>query len=109
LKLVDRSGSSSWRWLQNVQGSWDPRIQPLGLGLALTESFLGRKGACRVHGGGFGGTLQTWVPIDLFDSYRGYMEGLLGPGCVTRLRTRREGAGEIKAGNRRVAPGSGKR
>lgn len=95
LKLVGRSGSSSWRYLQNVLPR-DPRNQDLALALALTESFLGKRGACRVHGGGFAGTLQAFVPLDGFKDYRAFMESVLGPGCVTRIRIREEGAGEIR-------------
>lgn len=96
LKLADRSGSSSWRYLQNVQAPGDPRSQALALALALTEFSLRKRGACRVHGGGFEGTIQAFVPLDGFKEYREIMEHVLGPGCVTRLRIREEGAGEIR-------------
>ena len=95
LKLVNRSGSSSWRYLQNVIPPGEPRYQPLAFALALTESFLGKRGACRVHGGGFAGTLQAYIPLDLFKEYREYMERILGLGCVTRLRLRDAGACEV--------------
>jgi galactokinase len=100
LKLVKRSGFSSWRYLQNVTVPGNSRHQDMALALALTESFLGKRGACRVHGGGFAGTLQAYVPLDAFKAYKEYMERLLGAGCVTRLRIRNEGACEVKAGDR---------
>ncbi len=96
LKLAGRSGASSWRYLQNVLAPGDARDQGLALALALTETFLGKRGACRVHGGGFAGTLQAYVPLDGFKEYKNFMERVLGPGCVTRLRLREEGAGEVK-------------
>lgn len=96
LKLTRGSGISSWRYLQNVVAPGDPRNQSLALSLALTETFLGKRGACRVHGGGFEGTLLAWVPSDGFKEYREFMERILGPGSVTRLRIREEGAGEIR-------------
>ncbi len=96
LKLTRRSGISSWMYLQNVVSPGDPRNQALALALALTQTFLGKRGACRVHGGGFEGTLLAWVPQDGFKEYRALMERILGPGCVTRLRIREEGAGELR-------------
>jgi len=96
LKLASRSGASSWRYLQNVLAPGDARDQGLALALALTETFLGKRGACRVHGGGFAGTLQAYVPLDGFREYKNFMERTLGPGCVTRLRLREEGAGEVR-------------
>lgn len=95
LKLAGRSGSSSWRYLQNVLAPGDPRNQGLALALALSEFLLGKRGACRVHGGGFEGTLLAFIPLDGFKEYRETMDRVLGPGCVTRLRLREEGAGEI--------------
>ncbi len=97
LKLVRKSGLSSWRLLQNISPPGDPRRQSLALALALTESFLGKRGACRVHGGGFAGTMQAYVPLERLKGYREYMERLFGPGCVVPLRVRNEGACEVKA------------
>ncbi|MEW5817447.1 MAG: galactokinase family protein, partial [Spirochaetota bacterium] len=59
LKLVRASGDSSWKLLQNSNSPRNPREQGLSLALALTEIFLNGKGACRVHGGGFAGTIQV--------------------------------------------------
>lgn len=95
IKLVKRSGSSSWRYLQNVLTPGDTRTQSLGLALALTESFLGKRGACRVHGGGFGGTMQAYIPLDALKSYKEYMGRCFGRNCVTRLRIRAGGACEV--------------
>jgi galactokinase len=97
LKLVRRSGLSSWRFLQNVTSSGSAKRQEMALALALTESFLGKRGACRVHGGGFAGALQAYVPEDAFKDYREHMERFFGSGCVTRLRVRAEGACEVEA------------
>jgi galactokinase len=62
--------------------------------LALTRKFLAGKGACRVHGGGFAGTIQAYVPLKLADDYAKTMEAVFGPGSVYRLSVRPERAGE---------------
>ncbi|MCG2715343.1 MAG: hypothetical protein L6422_03495, partial [Candidatus Marinimicrobia bacterium] len=65
LGLVNESGNSSCKWLQNCFTIKNPSEQGITLALALTENYLknsGRKGACRVHGGGFAGTVQVFIP-----------------------------------------------
>ncbi len=91
LAAVRESGSSSWRLLQNC---WSPRAasEPIPLALALSERFLSGDGACRVHGGGFAGTIQTYVPTGRSEEYRALMEGAFGAGSVTGLRVRNEGS-----------------
>ncbi|MGI5174535.1 galactokinase [Treponema sp. OMZ 840] len=80
LKLVGESGASSWKYLQNICVSGKPAEQPIALCLALTERFLNEKGcggACRVHGGGFAGVIQVFMPKPLSAAYRSYMEKAL--------------------------------
>ena len=78
LALVKESGRSSYMKLQNVYSSQNVTEQGLSLALALTEHILGDHGAWRVHGGGFGGTIQAFVPMDLLDTYRKHMEFVFG-------------------------------
>lgn len=92
LGYVRESGMSSWRFLQNVIPSgWDRR-QELAFALALVEKLLDGRGACRVHGGGFAGTIQAFVPTDMLDSFQICVERVLGEGSCHVLSVRREGA-----------------
>ncbi|MDR3167055.1 MAG: galactokinase [Treponema sp.] len=108
LELVNESGHSSWELLQNIYSPQNVREQGIGLALALTRDFLrssGTKpasqdytptrGACRVHGGGFAGTIQAYIPRDLLDPYRILMEGIFGPRAVTELKIRAIGGAEL--------------
>lgn len=92
LDLVARSGDSSWRLLQNVSTGREPASQGLALAIVLSERFLGKDGAARVHGGGFAGTMQAWVRERRAEAYRRYMEGWFGPGSVVELDIRDTGA-----------------
>ena len=67
------------------------RHQELALSLALSARLLRGRGACRVHGGGFAGTIQAFVPLDLLDSFRSGMEAVLGQGSCQVLSIRPEG------------------
>ncbi|MDR2807654.1 MAG: galactokinase [Spirochaetaceae bacterium] len=99
LALVNESGDSSWELLQNVYSLSQPSSkQSIGLALALTKQFLGKSaaGACRVHGGGFAGTIQTYLPSDQAPAYREYMDALFGAGAVTELKIRRHGVVELQ-------------
>lgn len=88
LELVRQSGLSSFRWLQNIFAPQDPTCQPVSLALLASEHLLQGKGACRVHGGGFAGTIQAFVPEELLCSYVKEMEELFGPGSCHRLAIR---------------------
>jgi galactokinase len=98
LKLVSVSGDSSWRLLQNCFRTSIPQMQGISLALTLTERFLDGSGACRVHGGGFEGTIQAYVPRAQFDGYRQMMERIFGPGSVMALRIRRPGVSRLRPG-----------
>ena len=98
LKLVSASGNSSWQLLQNCSRTSTPHMQGILLALTLTERFLKGKGACRVHGGGFEGTIQAYVPAAQFDHYREFMEGVFGPGSVQALKIRRAGVSRLRPG-----------
>ena len=88
LTLINESGNSSFKYLQNVYSNRFPDEQGLSLALALTEKFLGGKGACRVHGGGFAGTIQAFVPKDILDEYKNMIESVFGEGNCYILNIR---------------------
>ena len=96
LALVRQSGDSSYRYLQNVYTTKNVAEQGLSLALCLTESYLtdhvGDRCAWRVHGGGFAGTIQAFVPREAADGYARFMEGVFGAGSVHVLQIRPEGA-----------------
>jgi galactokinase len=96
LDLVNQSGDSSWEFLQNIYSPKNPENQGVSLGLALTRDFLSGPGACRVHGGGFAGTIQAYIPLDALSAYRSRMEACFGSGSVTVLRIRPVGAAELE-------------
>ncbi len=96
LKLVNASGQSSYDYLQNLYSNSNVCEQGLPLGIALTKQFLGDKGACRVHGGGFAGTIQCYVPVDLVADYKVYIEKVFGSGSCHVLSVRPVGGYEIK-------------
>jgi galactokinase len=88
LALVAKSGQSSFNFLQNLYSPSIAHEQGLPLALAITEQFLEGSGACRVHGGGFAGTIQTYVPTDRSDAYTACMERVFTAGSVTKLAVR---------------------
>ncbi len=96
LTLVRESGLSSWRYLQNVSPVGSDREQPMALTLALCEGLLAGKGACRVHGGGFAGTAQAYVPLEQAEDFRAKVEAVLGQGACQRRRVRAVGAAELR-------------
>ncbi len=87
LVLVEQSGLSSALHLQNTWSIHDPAQQAVPLALAEAESLLDR-GAVRVHGGGFAGTIQAWVPNEELTGFKAGMEALLGEGSCHVLRIR---------------------
>ena len=96
LREVDASGRSSAELLQNLWPGRDAREQPLALALALARGVLGGAGACRVHGGGFGGTMLAFVPEGLYGEFSRRMEAVFGPGSCLALSVRSAGAGVIE-------------
>lgn len=88
LACVKDSGLSSWRCLQNVIPAGYTRNQEVALALILAERLLGGRGACRVHGGGFAGTIQAYVPMDILDNFKNEMERVLGEGSCHVLSIR---------------------
>ena len=91
LALVTESGSSSFRYLQNIYSPASASEQGIALAYAMTESFLDScacNGAFRVQGGGFAGTLEAYIPIERTADYFSHMEKLFGQGCCTVLAIR---------------------
>jgi len=80
LALVRESGRSSFMYLQNVFLAGDPAREPVAAALLMSERLLAGRGASRVHGGGFAGTIQAWVPLGLLPRYRAGMDAVFGPG-----------------------------
>ena len=79
LRATRLSGASSAQYLQNVSCMGRPN-QPAMVALALCDALLGIEGACRIHGGGFGGTVQAFVPFDAADAFRRSIDAHLGEG-----------------------------
>ena len=95
LRLVNESGRSSFMYLQNVYSSSDVRHQALSVALATAERVLGSRGAFRVHGGGFAGTIQAFVPDGLLEKFTSAMEDVFGTNSVIALSVREAGSIEI--------------
>ena len=91
LKLETESGRSSWMCLQNVIPTGNVSAQAVAVTLALCEHFLQGRGAYRVHGGGFAGTVQAFVPMDMLDEFRTQMDNMLGEGACHVLSIRPQG------------------
>ena len=96
LARVKQSGYSSYMYLQNVIPAGYKAHQEVGVALALCEHFLGGRGAYRVHGGGFAGTVQAFVPFDILDAFVAGMDGALGEGACHVLSIRPEGGVEME-------------
>ena len=88
LALVKESGRSSWELLQNITPAGAVGEQAMAVALAVAERALKGRGACRVHGGGFAGTIQAFVPLDILDAFRAETEGALGAGSCHVLSLR---------------------
>ena len=91
LQLVSESGRSSWMYLQNVIPTGSTARQELAFALLLCGKLLGGRGAFRVHGGGFAGTVQAFVPEDMLAGFRAGIDSVLGAGSCHVLSIRREG------------------
>ena len=96
LKLVKESGYSSYMYLQNVIPAGYKAHQDVALALAMCEHFLAGKGAYRVHGGGFAGTVQAFVPFEILDAFCAGVDGVLGAGACHVLSIRPQGGVEME-------------
>lgn len=91
---VNRSGDSSWKLLQNVYARASE--EQMAMGIELSRRFLAGEGAQRVHGGGFAGTIQAYVPMERLTDYVAVIESAFGKGSCTPLMVRPEGAVMMK-------------
>ncbi|MDR2865607.1 MAG: galactokinase [Spirochaetaceae bacterium] len=94
LSLVAESGASSFELLQNCYALKNPCEQGIPLALALTKKFS-TETVCRVHGGGFAGTIQVYLPLEAITAYKKYIEKVFGSGAVTILKIRSIGTKEL--------------
>lgn len=94
LNLIKKSGYSSWMHLQNVIPAGYKDHQDVAVSLALAEHLLQGRGAFRVHGGGFAGTIQAFVPFDLLEEFRSGIDAVLGEGACHVLSIRPQGGVE---------------
>ena len=93
LEVILSSGNSSFKYLQNVYTNQKPDEQGLSLALCLADGYLeGKESACRVHGGGFAGTIQAFVKKEHLDGYVVLMDSVFGKGAAMPLDIRPLGA-----------------
>ena len=97
LRLTKESGFSSWMYLQNVIPAGYVKQQAMAVALGLCEHYLMGRGAYRVHGGGFAGTVQAFVPNDILDSFVKGIDAALGEGACHVLSIRPQGGVEMEA------------
>ncbi|MBO8130025.1 MAG: galactokinase [Candidatus Marinimicrobia bacterium] len=93
LELINQSGNSSFKYLQNCYLDYKPEEQPISIALCLTEAFLNRigVGACRIHGGGFAGTIQVYIPIEAVKEYKNFIGKCFGNYSVIPIEIRKDG------------------
>jgi galactokinase len=96
-RLVRESGDSSANLLQNLYSCRKPAEQGIPLAIMMSRRYLGESGAVRVHGGGFAGTIQAFVPSDRAEGYADEMNRIFGEGSCYILRIRPVGGIEITA------------
>ena len=91
LQMVTESGRSSWMYLQDITPAGAIEHQDMAIALALCDLLLEGEGAFRVHGGGFAGTVQAFVPVARLEKFRSGIEAVLGEGSCHVLSIRAEG------------------
>jgi len=96
LKLIKESGYSSYMYLQNVIPAGYVAHQDVAVALGLCAHFLKDRGAYRVHGGGFAGTVQAFVPLDMLQEFKTGIDGALAPNACHILSIRPEGGIELE-------------
>lgn len=94
-KVVKESGDSSYKFLQNVYANCDVQNQSVSIGLAMSEQIIGRNGVCRVHGGGFAGTIQAFVKDEFVTAYKTEIERVFGKGSCHVLKVRKYGGKKV--------------
>lgn len=94
-RLIKESGDSSYKYLQNVYVNSDVYHQSVSLALALSQTILGDHGVCRVHGGGFAGTIQAFVENNFVETYQMEIEKVFGKGSCHILKVRKYGGTKV--------------
>ena len=95
LRVVKASGDSSYKFLQNVYTNSDVQYQNVSVALAISETILGDNGVCRVHGGGFAGTIQAFVKNEAVAEYKATMDNVFGDGSCQVLKIRKDGGMKV--------------
>lgn len=93
--LIQESGNSSYKFLQTVYADFDYKNQAVSLGLAMSEMILKDHGVCRVHGGGFAGTIQAFVENSYVETYKEEIEKVFGKGSCHILKVRKLGGCKV--------------
>lgn len=96
LSLINESGKSSYMYLQNISVCGSPKEQSVAVVLAMCEELLGSNGAYRVHGGGFAGTIQAFVPLEQLEEFKTKIEHITGAGTCHILSIRPYGGIQFK-------------
>ena len=96
LELVKESGRSSWMYLQNITPAGYIEHQDMALALAMCDTLLHGRGAFRVHGGGFAGTVQAFVPTDMLDDFKAGIETVFGKDSCHVLSVRSDGGIRVR-------------
>lgn len=96
LELVSESGKSSWMYLQNITPTGAVEHQDVAVALAMCDLFLCGRGAYRVHGGGFAGTVQAFVPLDMLEQFKANVDTAIGNGKCHVLNIRVQGGIQVK-------------
>lgn len=94
-EVVKASGESSFKYLQNIYSNYDVHNQAVSIALAISESLLNEQGVCRVHGGGFAGTIQAFVKDDYVNTYKQEIEKYFGEGSCHVLKVRKYGGVKV--------------
>lgn len=95
LSIIKESGNSSFKFLQNIYSSKDVNCQNVSLALAISELTLKNNGVCRVHGGGFAGTIQAFVKNEAVQAYQERMDSVFGKGACKILKIRKYGGMKV--------------
>lgn len=91
MQVIKASGNSSSKYLQNIYSPKDIYSQNVTLALAVTESHIGDVGVCRVHGGGFAGTIQVFIQDEAVPEYKKCIESIFGEASCHVLKVRNDG------------------
>ncbi len=95
LKMIKASGDSSYKYLQNVYTNQDVQHQNVSVALAVSDAILGGNGVCRVHGGGFAGTIQAFVKDEAVKEYKETLDKVFGTGACEVLKIRKYGGMKV--------------